>query len=154
MFDDSFSYFVPSLWGGEHTFKMGGGISYNQMPPRTTVDSGTFKFRTDAPYNPANPATYPFQFDVTVGPAERRLAYDVFSRDRRYYFFVEDKWRVTNNVTLNLGLRYDHQRQTPTRHGRLRAARRAGVGRHRHAARRSSAAASASSTPICRSCST
>ena len=126
VFDDSYSYFMPSLWGGEHTFKMGGGVSYNQMPPRTTVDSGTFMFRTDAPYNPANPATHPFQFDVIVGAFPGIAAkaavivgppnvegYDVFSRDRRYYFFVEDKYRVSNNVTLNLGLRYDNQRQTP-----------------------------------------
>ncbi len=110
--DDSYSYFVPSLWGGEHTFKMGGGISYNQMPPRTTVDSGIFQFRGDAPYNPADPATFPFQFDVIVGP-EGVNGYDVFSKDRRYYFFLEDKYRVSNNLTLNLGLRYDNQRQTP-----------------------------------------
>ena len=112
VFDDSYSYFVPSLWGGEHTFKMGGGISYNQMPPRTTVDSGIFQFRGDAPYNPADPTTYPFQFDVIVGP-EGVEGYDVFSKDRRYYFFLEDKYRVSNNLTLNLGLRYDNQRQTP-----------------------------------------
>ena len=59
VFDESFSYFVPELWGGEHTFKVGGGISLNRMDPRTTVDSGTFQFRGDAPYNPTNPATYP-----------------------------------------------------------------------------------------------
>jgi hypothetical protein len=112
VFDDSYSYFVPSLWGGEHTFKAGGGLSLNQMPPRTTVDSGTFQFRTDAPYDPNNPATYPFQFDVTVGPPNVD-GFDVFSKDRRYYFFVEDKYRVSSNVTLNLGLRYDNQRQTP-----------------------------------------
>jgi hypothetical protein len=112
VFDDSYSYFVPSLWGGEHTFKMGGGVSYNQMPPRTTVDSGIFQFRTDAPYNPAIPSTFPFQFDVIVGPPNVE-GFDVFSKDRRYYFFVEDKYRVSNNVTLNLGLRYDNQRQTP-----------------------------------------
>lgn len=112
VFDDSYSYFVPSLWGGEHTFKMGGGVSFNQMPPRTTVDSGTFMFRTDAPYDPANPATHPFQFDVIVGPPNVD-GFDVFSKDRRYYFFLEDKYRVSNNVTLNLGLRYDNQRQTP-----------------------------------------
>jgi carboxypeptidase family protein/TonB-dependent receptor-like protein len=112
VFDDSYSYFVPSLWGGEHTFKFGGGASFNQMPPRTTVDSGTFRFRTDAPYDPANPATYPFQFDVIVGPPNVD-GFDVFSKDRRYYFFLEDKYRVSNNVTLNLGLRYDNQRQTP-----------------------------------------
>jgi outer membrane receptor for ferrienterochelin and colicin len=38
---------------------------------------------------------------------------DVYSRDKRYYFYAEDKWRVANNLTLNLGLRYDHQRQAP-----------------------------------------
>ena len=112
VFDESLSYFVPSLWGGEHTFKVGGGISFNQMPPRTTFSSGTFQFRTDAPYNPADPATYPFQFDVTVGPPDE-FGYPVTSKDRRSYLFFEDKWRLTNNFTLNLGLRYDNQRQTP-----------------------------------------
>ncbi len=112
VFDQAFSYFVPSLWGGEHTFKVGGGISLNQMPARTTISSGTFQFRTDAPYDPANPATYPFQFDVTVGPPNE-FGYAIPSKDRRHYFFAEDKFRVTNNLTLNLGLRYDHQQQTP-----------------------------------------
>ena len=112
VFDEAFSYFVPSLLGGEHTFKVGGGISFNQMPPRTTFSSGTFLFRTDAAYNPANPVTYPYQFDVTVGPPDE-FGYAVTSKDRRHYFFAEDKFRVSSNVTLNLGLRYDHQQHTP-----------------------------------------
>jgi hypothetical protein len=110
--DESFSYFIPRFWGGGHTLKAGGGISFNEMPPRTTVDSGTFQFRGDAPYNPADPSTYPFQFDITLGPAGSN-GFDVFSRDRRHYFFIEDKFRVSNTLTLNLGVRYDHQRQTP-----------------------------------------
>jgi hypothetical protein len=109
--DESFSYFIPSL-AGEHTLKTGGGISFNQSPPRGAVSSGTYQFRTDAPYDPANTATYPFQFDITVGP-EGVDAYNIFTRDRRFYGFVEDKWRLTDKVTLNLGLRYDHQRATP-----------------------------------------
>jgi hypothetical protein len=109
--DEAFSYFVPRL-AGEHNLKAGGGISFNQMPPRTTVDSGTFIFRTDAPYNPSDPATYPAQFDITLGPPGVN-GFDVFSKDRRYYFFVEDKWGVTSNLTLNLGLRYDRHRHTP-----------------------------------------
>lgn len=112
VFDEAFSYFVPSLMGGEHTFKFGGGISFNQMPPRTTFSSGTFLFRTDAPYNPSDTSTYPYQFDVTVGPPND-FGYPVTSKDRRHYFFAEDKFRVSNNVTLNLGVRYDHQQQTP-----------------------------------------
>ena len=109
--DEALSYFLPNL-AGEHNFKVGGGISFNQMPPRTTVDSGTFIFRTDAPYNPLDASTYPAQFDITLGPAGVN-GFDVFSRDRRYYFFAEDKWGVTDHLTLNLGLRYDHHRQTP-----------------------------------------
>jgi hypothetical protein len=109
--DDSFSYFLPSL-AGEHTFKFGGGLSFNQSPPRGAVSSGTYQFRSDLPYDPANPATYPFQFDITLGPTGVN-SYDIFSRDRRFYGFAEDKWRVSSQLTLNLGLRYDRQRQTP-----------------------------------------
>jgi hypothetical protein len=112
VFDEALSYFVPHLLGGEHTFKVGGGISFNQMPPRTTFSSGTFNFPTDTPYNPANPATFPDRFDVTVGPPND-FGYPITSRDRRHYFFVEDKYRVSSNLTLNLGLRYDHQQHTP-----------------------------------------
>jgi hypothetical protein len=112
VFDEAFSYFAPDLLGGEHNFKTGAGVSFNEMPPRTTFSSGTFQFRTDAPYDPANPATAPFQFNVTVGPPSD-FGYEVFSRDRRYYGFLEDKWAMSDNVTLNLGLRYDHQQQTP-----------------------------------------
>jgi hypothetical protein len=97
VFDESFSYFVPELWGGEHTFKAGGGISYNRMEPRTTVDSGTFQFRQDAPYDPNNPASYPFQFEIAIGP-QGVNGFDVYSRDRPH-FFAEDKWRGA--LTLN-----------------------------------------------------
>jgi hypothetical protein len=110
--DESFSYFAPRLWGREHTFKVGAGLSFNQMPPRTTFSSGTFQFRSDTPYNPANPATHPFQFTATVGPPSD-WGYEVFSRDRRFYGFAEDRWRLSNTLTLNLGLRYDKQQQTP-----------------------------------------
>lgn len=110
--DNSLSYFVPKLFGSEHTFKMGGGFSRNQSPPRAAVSSGTYQFRGDAPYDPADLSTYPFQFDITVGPPGVD-AFAVFSRDRRAYGFIEDKWRVSNTLTLNLGVRYDNQRQTP-----------------------------------------
>ena len=110
--DEALSYFVPRLWGGEHNFKVGGGIGFHQMPPRTTFNSGVFQFRTDAPYNPADPATHPFQFNAVIGPPSE-YGYEVTSKDRRFYLFGEDKWRVHSRLTLNLGLRYDRQRQTP-----------------------------------------
>ena len=111
VFDESFSYFLPN-WGGDHAFKAGGGLSLNQMPPRTMMSSGVFSFSTDTPYNPANSTTYPFQFDVLVGPPDP-FGYPVTSKDRRQYAFVEDKWQLNDQLTLNLGLRYDHQKQTP-----------------------------------------
>ncbi len=110
--DETFSYFAPNLWGLEHTVAAGGGIGFHEMPPRTTFSSGTFQFRTDAPYNPADPATFPFQFNVTVGPPDD-YGYPVYSRDRRYNFFAEDRMKVSDTVTLNLGIRYDHHKQTP-----------------------------------------
>jgi hypothetical protein len=108
--DDSFSYFVPS-WGGEHTFKFGAGFSQNSDDPRSQANSGSFEFESDLPYDPNNPETYPVQFDIVVGPPGSE--FQVSATDKRGYWFVEDKWRVTNNVTLNLGLRWDHQSITP-----------------------------------------
>lgn len=108
--DESFSYFLPN-WGGEHTLKAGGGFSINSDDPRSQVNTGSFEFTSDLPYDPANPATFPTQFDIVVGPPGSE--FQVSSEDKRSYFFVEDKWRVANNLTLNLGVRWDHQSITP-----------------------------------------
>jgi hypothetical protein len=37
----------------------------------------------------------------------------VSSTDHRGYWFAEDKWRTTDRLTLNLGVRWDHQSITP-----------------------------------------
>jgi outer membrane receptor protein involved in Fe transport len=109
-FDNTFSYFVPTS-RGDHTLKVGGGLSSNRMDPRGTVDSGTFVFEEDLPYDPANPATYPFEFTSQVGPCCPDT-FNVTYHDLRSYFFVEDRWRASDRLTFNLGLRYDYQRQT------------------------------------------
>jgi hypothetical protein len=111
-FDDSFSYFAPNLMGSEHTFKIGGGFSLNQANPRSGYDSGTYTFESDLPYDPANPATFPSEFEIQVG-SNPDAGFPGFSKDRRHYFFTEDRWRVSDTLTLNLGVRYDHQLQTP-----------------------------------------
>jgi hypothetical protein len=108
--DESFSYFMPN-WAGEHTFKVGGGFSQNSDDPRSQADTGTYEFDSDLPYDPANPATFPTQFDIVVGPPLSE--FQVSAKDNRSYFFVEDKWRVAGNVTLNLGVRWDYQSITP-----------------------------------------
>ncbi len=109
-FDDTMSYFVPDL-KGDHNFKFGGGFSLNRLVPRALASSGLFTFESDLPYDPANPATYPSQFDIDVGPSGGD--FDTFSRDWRLYFFFQDKWRFNEKLTLNLGLRYDAQNIVP-----------------------------------------
>jgi hypothetical protein len=76
------------------------------------MSSGVFTFRSDAPYNPADPSTHPVQFDVLVGPPDP-FGYPVTSKDRRQNVFAEDKWQLNDQLTLNLGVRYDHQKHTP-----------------------------------------
>jgi hypothetical protein len=109
--DNTFTYFKPTE-RGDHTFKAGGGYSTNVADPRSTVDSGNFTFVTDAPFDPANPATYPTEFTTQLGPSGVN-SFDVQSRDHRYYVFAEDRWRATNRLTLNMGVRYDYQHLTP-----------------------------------------
>ena len=151
--DQAFSYFVPSLFGGEHTIKAGGGYSWNNMDPRSTFDSGTFQFRGDAPYNPADPTTHPFQFDVARRPSGRlRLRHGVegpaplpLPRGQ-----VEPDRQRHPQPGPALGQpRADAQPQQ-----RVRAARRLRLGRQRQRAAPWSAAASASSSPTCRWCTT
>jgi hypothetical protein len=109
-FDNTYSYFLPTS-RGDHTLKVGGGVSTNRMTPRGTVDSGTFEFDTDLPYDPTNPATFPSRFVSQVGPCCPDT-FNVIYHDLRNYFFVEDRWRASDRLTLNLGMRYDYQRQT------------------------------------------
>ena len=44
---------------------------------------------------------------------EDDYGYAVVSKDQRRYLFLEDKWSLTDTVTLNLGVRWDNHEQTP-----------------------------------------
>jgi hypothetical protein len=95
--------------GGAHTFKT--GFTWNRpmvRPQRIGAnDNGTFTFRHNLPFNPANPFTYPSRFSIVMGDTE------VNSDDDWSNGFIQDQWRVTPSLTLNLGLRYDYQQLTP-----------------------------------------
>lgn len=107
--DNSFTYFKPD-WHGDHTFKAGVGWSRNAALPQGTATNlvGLFDFPTNTAFDPANPRTYPFRFRIRLGQI------DFEQKDWRTNFFVQDKWQVTKQVTLNLGLRYDYQHLTPS----------------------------------------
>jgi hypothetical protein len=106
--DDSFTL-IKSGWAGEHTFKLGAGFSRNGALPQGTAANftGLFTFPTDAPFNPADPTTYPYRFGISMGQ------FDFTEIDHRASGYVSDKWQVNKRLTLNLGARYDWQDATP-----------------------------------------
>jgi outer membrane receptor for ferrienterochelin and colicin len=105
--DDTLTW-IKSGWGGDHTFKVGAAFSRNGALPQGTATNftGQFMFPTDAPFNVANPATYPWRFGISMGQ------FDFEQIDRRASGFFQDKWQVNNRLTLNLGVRYDWQKIT------------------------------------------
>lgn len=87
---------------GRHDFKAGFDV---QIDDQNTYflgnKDGTFTFRTDAPFNPNDPSTYPFQYTQTIGDW-----YDA-RKNEIYSAFVQDTWRAHDRLTLSLGVRYD-----------------------------------------------
>jgi hypothetical protein len=99
---DTYSQFVPDWLGGNNDFKAGVQYVYSQIGlPDQTDMNGRFGFRTDAPFDAANPSTYPERLFIRVpSPSDILLPMNVFVG------FAQDKW-TRGNVTLNLGVRYD-----------------------------------------------
>jgi hypothetical protein len=107
-FENAFTYIVPG-WYGDHTFKAGFGWSRNSADPQDVGgnQNGTFEFLDNFPFDPANAFTYPSRFSVRLG----RTIFE--QKDWRTNFYLQDKWQVNRQVTLNLGMRYDYQDLTP-----------------------------------------
>jgi hypothetical protein len=106
--DDSFTYFWPG-WHGDHTFKAGFSWSRNAALPQGTAANlvGLFTFPTNTAFDAANARTYPNRFQIRVGQIE------FTQKDWRTNFYLQDKWQINRQVTLNVGLRYDYQHLTP-----------------------------------------
>lgn len=107
-FDDSLTW-IKSGWGGNHTIKTGGSFTRDGAVPSGTATNfiGTFSFPTDRPFTAADPTTYPFRFQISMGQFEFRAI------DHRAGGYVSDKWAVNKRLTVNLGVRYDWQKATP-----------------------------------------
>ena len=84
LFDRIYNFF-PGLFGGAYTFGTSAANGY-----------ANFETRTPSRYRQS------FAGAGTTGPVTK-------PNNAEYGFFVQDDWRVTPELTLNLGLRYDYQ---------------------------------------------
>ena len=107
-FDDSLT-FIKSGWAGEHTFKTGFGWMRNPLEPSGLGANfvGNYMFPTNTPFDPNNPRSYPWRLQLAMGQVD----FDVV--DYRVGAYVSDKWAVSPNLTLNIGVRYDWQDAVP-----------------------------------------
>jgi len=101
--ENTLAWFIPGR-GGDHDLKLGAQYSYSNAYNTNDGNlNGSFSFgRSNVVFNPSVPSTYPDRLTVRVGGP------NVFDQKAHYMSgFVQDKWRLGNNVTLNLGARYD-----------------------------------------------
>ena len=105
-----------SIIKGAHSIKVGGEIRrlrFNQWGNQKDV--GEFDFDAQSTCNPANCPPTGFIFaDFMVGlpsQAYRVLSEgDAMMRSSFYAAYVQDDWKISRRLTLNLGLRYENTR--------------------------------------------
>ena len=93
---------------GTHDLKF--GFEANLVPTTSTINqsfNGLFEFLQDRPVVAGDAASLPFRFTQGV---ELRGELAALTRDVNIYSaFINNQWRPVNNLTINLGLRYDWQ---------------------------------------------
>jgi hypothetical protein len=101
--EDTFAWFVPGKHGS-HEIKF--GVQYEYVGARSQAQdnwNGTFVFaQSNAPFNAADPRTYPDSFSIRVPGAS-------ISYVKAQYLgaFAQDKWQISSRLTASLGVRYD-----------------------------------------------
>jgi len=107
--NDTFS----KVWG-KHSLRFGGGVLYNRTPSFLNLfDRGTLNFgptyTTPSPGAAGNEynAFAEFLLGVPTSTSLWLNPVDTDWRSHTEYGFFQDDWKVTRNLSVNLGLRYD-----------------------------------------------
>jgi hypothetical protein len=111
------TYFVrdAASWSrGRHLFKFGFEIRWDQVNDRSLSNtSGSYAFNALGTGLPGNAATGDGFASFMLGQVQSAsLSYPSSSGTRRSYrgFFVQDDFKVTSTLTLNLGMRFEYER--------------------------------------------
>ena len=100
--DNVFAWFLPGK-GGDHDLKFGANYLFSELRVQDFGNrNGTFIFNTDLPFNPTNPRTYPERLQIRVPGA-----IDFTMKGHFIGMFAQDRWKLNNKLTVNLGARYD-----------------------------------------------
>ncbi len=100
--DNVFAWFVPGK-GGDHDLKFGVNYLYSSLRNQDFGnENGTFTINSDLPFDRNNPRTYPERLSIRVPGAS-----DFYMKGHFIGVFAQDKWKIRNNFTLSMGLRYD-----------------------------------------------
>jgi outer membrane receptor protein involved in Fe transport len=92
-------------WHGDHVIKM--GFKYKQVTLQAQ-DAGNVNPQFYYDVNPSGTATIPYKaFFTNPVPGLNPVAR---SRDQQFGTYVQDDWAVNDKLTLNLGVRWDYEK--------------------------------------------
>jgi hypothetical protein len=94
-----------TVYTGDHDLSFGVDLTWILWQPDNVGIARQWTFPTDRPYDANDPTTFPTRFQQRLLPRFNDFP------STEHSVFVNDNWRVSDQVTLNLGLRYDWQTQ-------------------------------------------
>jgi hypothetical protein len=99
--DNVFAWFLPGR-NGDHDLKFGMNYLYSSLRVQDFGNqNGTFVINSDLPFNASVARTYPERLMVRVGEV------DFLMKGHFIGMFAQDRWKLNNSLTINLGVRYD-----------------------------------------------